>query len=467
MSIRIRKNLLGSIAPQVISKSVSDIVNDGFYNRINLRPVYQRHIRWSPNAMNDFIGTIMNRGLIPCVYMYKLSAEEQVDNRKFEMVDGQHRIYTIKSFVDSTLQKLPHIAKPFIVYWNYEHRTEDGTIEYIPVFYKRTDDVENWCRETKKTPHYLTDEELEYVNDSTINISIINSQLTIDQRREIFMSLQKGVPVRNSDYLKNKTDCKLIAFINENSYETMMRDVFLAHCHKKALNYWVHWVTRCFLLYCYKISNDVRSASEIFLIKDTEIKKIIDSNITILSPKNDNVIYDFDDIFRSFIGFLQMLDDNIKFNPTQIFALFYRLCDNAVNHEVLLTHMTYFSKEGSVSDKRKMWESTVEQSPRRKYFNECVEQLEAMIQPALPVDNRPITQKLKQQVWLKCVDNKCHICQTTIAITNFEAGHIVARALGGSSDLSNLIPICFNCNRSMGIRNAYEYKLDVYPELRT
>jgi hypothetical protein len=84
---------------------------------------------------------------------------------------------------------------------------------------------------------------------------------------------------------------------------------------------------------------------------------------------------------------------------------------------------------------------------------------------ACAYDERQTTKKLKKQVWEKCVDNKCDICQNEIAFNRFDAGHIIARARGGQTDISNLIPICFDCNHAMGTRNAYEYKRDKYPYL--
>ena len=76
----------------------------------------------------------------------------------------------------------------------------------------------------------------------------------------------------------------------------------------------------------------------------------------------------------------------------------------------------------------------------------------------------PTQQTLKKLVWAKCVDELCAICEDPITKKEFEAGHIIARTLGGQIDIDNLIPICFDCNRTMGTRNAWEYKKDMYPE---
>ena len=472
-AIRVRKNLLGAYSPETQKNALSYLLQDNYFNRINSRPVYQRHIRWSPLAMNDFIGTVMNNGLVPGLIMYQLTIDEKVgknEGKSFEMVDGQHRLFTLKAFMDSTIQVLPHIKKPFIVHWNYEYFNEEGEAQYSKVFYKETDDVKDWCRENKITPCYLSDEEKEYFDNFGVNVTLIRSKLTLDQRREIFMSLQKGIPVRNSDFLKNKTDCKLVAFMSENSYEAMMTDVFFEHCYKRATNYWVHWVSRCFLLYkryhgiCYAEKLNTLPVSETFLLEDKQIKKLIEINSPEFNPRDVEVIHEFDDVFRAFIEVLQRFQEGWRLNPTQIFALFYVLCDDSKKPDIIMSHIPYLAKLGSTKDKKQMWESKDEKEPRREYFNSCLEQLSSIVDVAAPYDDRQISKSLRKRVWAKCVDGLCLCCEDEeIDENTFEAGHIVARDLGGQVSIDNLVPICFTCNRSMGTRNFHEYKKDVFP----
>lgn len=53
---------------------------------------------------------------------------------------------------------------------------------------------------------------------------------------------------------------------------------------------------------------------------------------------------------------------------------------------------------------------------------------------------------------------KCLCCQRTdISQLDFECGHVVAEAKGGSNSISNLRPICRSCNGSMGTENMREY----------
>ena len=451
-------------------KQVRDLLSADYFATINLRPGYQRHIRWKPDAMNKFIDSVMKKRYIMPVLTYMLHPQDLTGKYtsdtifEIEVMDGQHRLYTLNAFRSAKLQKLPHVSKPFIVHWVYEETDENGFKTTSYIFYEQTDDVENWCRETHKVPQYLTREGKRIFDNTIIKLTTIVSPLSMNERREEFLSLQNGLPVRGSDLLKNEMGCKLIAAFDHYGYETMMDDVFFPHCTKKAPKYWVHWAARCFLLFA-RFNEEEEChipASEIFLKGDSHLQKLIKSNHSTLQPSEEE--FDaFHDVFLEFIGFLQGLDEALTFNPTQIFTIFYHLCDDKRNIDILRSHMPLFAKAGQRKEVKTLWESTSELEPRRRYFNECLAQLEDMVEPACPMDYKPISKSLRKKVWAKCVDEKCEICSGTIAFDDFEAGHIVARAMGGQTELDNLIPICFDCNRAMGVRNAYEFKRDVYP----
>lgn len=75
-----------------------------------------------------------------------------------------------------------------------------------------------------------------------------------------------------------------------------------------------------------------------------------------------------------------------------------------------------------------------------------------------------IPRALREQVWIvwvgKKFNNKCSVswCTNIISVFDFECGHNVPESKGGSTDLSNLRPICGKCNRSMGD----EYTIDEF-----
>jgi 5-methylcytosine-specific restriction endonuclease McrA len=74
-----------------------------------------------------------------------------------------------------------------------------------------------------------------------------------------------------------------------------------------------------------------------------------------------------------------------------------------------------------------------------------------------------ISATLKRLVWNKWIGEdigkaKCLCCNVT-AITqlSFHAGHIIAESNGGETNVSNLKPICQNCNSSMGTKNMIDF----------
>jgi hypothetical protein len=69
-----------------------------------------------------------------------------------------------------------------------------------------------------------------------------------------------------------------------------------------------------------------------------------------------------------------------------------------------------------------------------------------------------ISKKLREEVWLKHFgkkfSSKCPIqwCTREISVFAFEVGHNIPESKGGRTTIDNLIPICGECNRSMGDR---------------
>lgn len=74
---------------------------------------------------------------------------------------------------------------------------------------------------------------------------------------------------------------------------------------------------------------------------------------------------------------------------------------------------------------------------------------------------KKIPAALRQQVWLqrmgRIFEHKCSTtwCSNIITTFDFECGHNLPESKGGKTDISNLIPICRNCNGSMS--NTYTF----------
>jgi hypothetical protein len=76
----------------------------------------------------------------------------------------------------------------------------------------------------------------------------------------------------------------------------------------------------------------------------------------------------------------------------------------------------------------------------------------------MQLKKKVISKKLREEVWLKhfgkTFSAKCPVqwCTREISVFSFEAGHNIPESKGGNTTIDNLIPICGDCNRSMGDR---------------
>ena len=72
---------------------------------------------------------------------------------------------------------------------------------------------------------------------------------------------------------------------------------------------------------------------------------------------------------------------------------------------------------------------------------------------------KAISSTIKKLVWNTNIGeeigkSKCTCCSVTdITQLSFHCGHIIAEANGGETTVSNLKPICQNCNSSMGTKD--------------
>jgi len=75
---------------------------------------------------------------------------------------------------------------------------------------------------------------------------------------------------------------------------------------------------------------------------------------------------------------------------------------------------------------------------------------------------KKIPKALREQVWIQKIgkkfEAKCKTswCKNKINVFDFQAGHDVPESKGGTTDISNLIPICSRCNLSMGNQHTFK-----------
>merc|ERR1712129_683975 len=80
----------------------------------------------------------------------------------------------------------------------------------------------------------------------------------------------------------------------------------------------------------------------------------------------------------------------------------------------------------------------------------------------VPKTFRPkILKRLRREVWIKRngqqLNGTCWCCARLIEYEQFECGHVISVFNGGPTKLSNLEPICTECNREMGVENMGDF----------
>ena len=92
-------------------------------------------------------------------------------------------------------------------------------------------------------------------------------------------------------------------------------------------------------------------------------------------------------------------------------------------------------------------------------------------EPATPKPNKRRTppKGARMDLWRRDIGEqyhgKCYVCSGPLSIENFEAGHVIAVAKGGSDCIDNLRVVCSPCNKGMGTQHMEDYKTTYYPNI--
>jgi len=87
-----------------------------------------------------------------------------------------------------------------------------------------------------------------------------------------------------------------------------------------------------------------------------------------------------------------------------------------------------------------------------------IEKILEKIEEPRPQINIVLRHKVWSNFWNNSMNGLCIVCGKPITITNFICGHIEAYSVNQNSDISNLAPICDECNKGMGTIDMREYK---------
>jgi hypothetical protein len=292
------------------------------YNKTEIRPVYQRDIRWTQDNMCLFVAHILRKGILNgAVMLYKLQGAERPDGSRteWECVDGQHRIFTVYHYINSLPVNLPG-KRPFLISWQHTDETTGATTH---VFFKETEDTRRFAA-TGHAVDYMTEEERDDFTTYEIDVKKISEPLTLDQRRDLFLAAQRGVPVRGSDLLKNHVELSLVRYISEErAWEATIKALFKKRLTIDPRNYWLHWVIRLYYITASCPSLSTWTTTDRFIITDHRIGKDIKDKTppAALNPDAD-ALAAFGAKMDRFLGYLERLPEHIVFSPCHFYALY-------------------------------------------------------------------------------------------------------------------------------------------------
>jgi 5-methylcytosine-specific restriction endonuclease McrA len=442
---------------------VKYIIQD-YNNRVNLRPDYQRDLRWSIEMYNAFINTIMNKCYMLNIVLYKLHLVDTPEPSayKYECIDGQHRLNAIMHFYKSLPIDVNN--KKNMITW-YHKKTDTY------VFYSENDDTRTWESENSgKKVAYMSSNEIDDFDECEIPIDHILCPLSYDQRCKEFVSLQQGKQVRNSDLFKNYIDIPLISFIHKDMrLEPIYKRSISSRLTSKTSQNWIFSAVRMFMIII-----DGKSKVGVWVKNtDTGIKKQLEKRMPKIYDISPEQLLHARGIIQRFVSFLDSLHRDIKFTPVQLLAIFVHLhVTDFANDSILKTRLTTTWAGDSTKEYTNMWyqkkyiESINGVSRQTQYYKECLEYLSSdspIIDAPIVTQRKPFGKKKRDQLWKRNFGIKlegiCFCCEKDLnKSSDWHAGHIIAHAKTGTDDYSNLKVICKKCNLGCGTENLLEYK---------
>jgi hypothetical protein len=300
----------------------------------------------------------------------------------------------------------------------------------------------------------------------------ITSPLTLDERRQEFIKIQRNLPVRNNDLFKNFTHLAAVKNIMDNNIDEMFSNI-CEHLDKDITQYSTQWLARFWL-----ISIGHNSPSDCMRLKDSKMTEMLENNNPSLVNCNGEQMELFVLQFERFANFFENMKEYIKFSPVALYAIFERL-RNAEHeyNDILKTHIFRLSKEESKTE-RKMWERTNTSNEIVEYFDVFLEKLydikviaekEFVREP-----RKSITRRIITSVWKLYFEDdefgSCFCCDKEICkkasdpTKTWNCGHVVSDHDGGLMTVENMRPVCFTCNQLMKTQNMLVFKSMFYPK---
>lgn len=470
------ENINFDCQPASSQKAISSVYSELLMSddKLNRRPPYQRSLAWDNEQKSKLIDTIMTNCPMPIFLLYMYDPKEE-----YECIDGQNRLTTIKEYIEQDPMKVAPFA------WILKNDKGDEE-EYIFFNNEKTrKNMESYCEEqnkkrqrgrVKRTFRIMNQNEMKRFNKYQLSLSLINTELSFNQRKLIFMRWQNGTGISQCDSFKNE-NYPFCNFVVNHKLDRDLADT-VGGLLKSSRNNWL-WDE-------YRLLNA--------FAKDT-IDGIIISTIqarTTIEKEKNTIKYDdkyilewrnLQERLEKMLQRLKPLEEKKGFMYIS-FLLGYIFLWKTANSEVRAIaekedFQKKFADESLNNDEHN--HATLNNGPQVKAFLSSFENFKntfyCLIGEMTPIPQNPSAKKketipssLKTDVWNTYIgrekgEGSCYCCgKINITQREHHTGHIIPEAHGGASNLENLRPVCGPCNQSMGTQNMHTFMKNYYPQ---
>ena len=452
--------------PQSTQKQIISVYSELLCKeeKLTLRPSYQRNLVWDNEQKSYLIDTIMTNCPMPIFLLYMYDLDEE-----YECIDGQNRLTTIKEYIEQD---------PTKSLFSYKIEREDGE-EYI--FYKNDKTCEAmkvYCDEQNKkkrrrgvvkTFRLMTPTEVKRFEKYQLNLSIISTKLSFNQRKQIFRRWQNGSPISQCDSFKNEP-YPFCEHVTKNMLERSLADT-VSGLLKSSRNNWLWDIYRLINIFNKEGLKDS-------IISSIQARQTIEKETSL----NEAQFLVSQRLLEKHLSKLKPLE-SIKSSMYLSFLLGYLYLWRNASPPVRATiekeeGLLAFAKESLGEEEHN--HSTLNNGPAVKAFLESfpafrdtfyrvVDRFTPVVPTSPSKKKEAIPATVKTDVWNAYIgkengEGDCYCCKKKcLTQRNFEAGHVISERDGGEPIVDNLRPICRECNGSMGSQHMENFIQKYYP----
>jgi hypothetical protein len=377
-----------------------------------------------------------------------------------ECIDGQNRLLTIRQYIEQTPANKDDKS---LFFWKVTDH-ENTTVHHI--YYKETPEFADYVaakaskrsRGYKKKYRAMTTEEQTHFHEYEVIIQIINTPLTMEDRKNMFNRWQNGTSISQCDSYKN-SDYPFCQWTLAHKMEARFADR-LGSVLKSGRKNWLYDLYRLLQVFLKKSEKDI-------FISSLQVRNAIEKEHK--ETFNEKDYTTAADLCETFLNVVEIPKGVV--NLSILISVMYYW--NA------LTNDTYRSTLERTSCIKEFIETIKSVVPNKTMNNGvdtppvwdayplfeqqmtlCIQKHVAMTTLPTPTEykKKPLATVLRQSVWDTYIgkekgEGACLCCASSIRPTNFEAGHVVAEACGGLNTIENLRPVCRKCNANMKIEH--------------